>query len=246
MVFLKFLKISRAQVRSRSRFGLAGPGSPGAACLSRGQRNRTVTRAGCPPRPGPQGGRPAPHPSGSARAGGRGGSDWRRRPHRSSAQRPGGGFGSGREIVIPPFCCSRSRNSEVRLGWASRAPSAAPGRPSAGGWRASWLLCASQGGEGGQGWRAVFSVGVFGLFTPPMLFCLIWALFFSGALQVCSNYFNVAEMRIGGPLSSAQAGAPPQSVEALSLFLSCPPSCGPGGTWAAGRVVSTSRTPLRS
>lgn len=97
MVFLKFLKISRAQVRSRSRFGLAGPGSPGAACLSRGRRNRTVTRAGCPPRPGPQGGRPAPHPSGSARAGGRGGSAWRRRPQRSSAQRPGGGFGSGRE-----------------------------------------------------------------------------------------------------------------------------------------------------
>lgn len=50
--------------------------------------------------------------------------------------------------------------------------------------------------------------GVFGLFTPSMLFCLIWALLFSGALQVCSNYFNVAEMRIGGPVSSAQAGGP--------------------------------------
>lgn len=98
MVFLKFFKISRAEVRSRSLFGLAGPGLPGADCLPRGQRNRTVTRALCPPRPGAQGGRPAPHPSGSARAGGRGRSDWRRQPHWNSAQRPGGGFGSDREI----------------------------------------------------------------------------------------------------------------------------------------------------
>ena len=133
--------------------------------------------------------------------------------------------------MIPPFCCSRSRNSKVRLGWASGAPSAAPGRPSERAWRASWLLCASQSGEGGQEWRAVFSVGVFGLFTPPMLFCLIWALFFSGALQVCSNYFNVADR--GAAVQRAGWG-PPQSVEALFLFLSSPPSCGPGGDLGCG------------
>lgn len=45
---------------------------------------------------------------------------------------------------------------------------------------ASSLLCASEGSEGGQGWRAVFSVSAPWLFTPPVFLCLTWALLSSG------------------------------------------------------------------
>ena len=47
---------------------------------------------------------------------------------------------------------------------------------------ASSLLCASEGSEGGQGWRVVFSVSGPGLFTPPVFLCLTWALLSSGGI----------------------------------------------------------------
>lgn len=64
VVFLKFYKIRRAEVRLRRRVGLSGPGPPGADRLPQGQRNRTLTWAAVRFLLRPRGGRPAPHPPG--------------------------------------------------------------------------------------------------------------------------------------------------------------------------------------
>lgn len=136
--------------------------------------------------------------------------------------------------MIPPFCCSRSTNSEVRLGWASRAPSAARARPSARGWRASWLLCASQGGEEGQGWRAVFSSVSLGYLHHPCFSASSGHCFSLGPCKFAPTTLMWRRCGLGGRCPARRLGAP-ASAEALSFVLSNPPCCGPGGPGLRGR-----------